>query len=371
MFMKKIRIVTVVGTRPEIIRLTEIIKKLDKYFDQKLIYTGQNWHDNLSKVFFKDLSLRKPDLTFEVDRSSLSSQISSIINNVGIAIEKFKPEAFIVLGDTNSCLSMIPAKRKGIKCFHLEAGDRCFDKSNPEEINRRIVDHIADYNFAYTQNSKINLIKEGIHQDKIFVIGSPIKEVYEKLYNKINKSLILKEKKLIKKNYFIASIHREETVDKEKNFLDMIECFEVIAKKYKMPILISTHPRTKKKLTKRKIKSNKLIKWHEPFGLIDYLKLQINSLCTISDSGTIHEDSSILGFPAISLRNSTEKKEALENAHALLSGYDPKSILSCLDLTLNNSTDLEIPNDYNKNNVSTVVTKLILSLIKAEKKVNY
>ncbi len=363
--MKKLKVLSIVGTRPEIIRLSEIIKKLDKFTKNILVNTGQNFHYNLSKVFFNDLDLRKPDYEIKNKSKNLHQQISNIINSVGNILEKEKPDVFIVLGDTNSSLSLIVAKRMGIPTFHLEAGDRCFDNNNPEEVNRKIVDHIADYNFVYTENSRRNLIREGIHPDKIFLMGSPVKEVYNKIFYKIQKSKILNKLKLNKNNFFAASIHREETVDNNLNFKNLVKSFDAIVKKYKIPIVISTHPRTMRKVRKIGHK-NKHVIWHEPFGLIDYLNLQINSKCVISDSGTIQEDASILKFPAITLRNSTEKKEAIEKGIAVISGYTKDSILDQIKLTLNYDTK-SLPEEYLFDDVSTNVTKLIIGLVNSKK----
>ena len=363
--MKKLKILSIVGTRPEIIRLSEIIKKLDKFTNNVLVNTGQNFNYNLSKFFFKDLDLRKPNYEIKNRSKNLHQQISYIINGVGTIIEKVKPDAFIVLGDTNSSLSLIVAKRMGIPTFHLEAGDRCFDNNNPEEVNRKIVDHISDYNFTYTENSRRNLIREGIHPDKVFLMGSPVKEVYDKIFYKIYKSNILKKLKLEKNNFFAASIHREETVDNIINFNNLINSFDTISKKYKIPIVISTHPRTMRKVKKIGHK-NKLVIWHEPFGLIDYLSLQTNSKCVISDSGTIQEDATILNFPAVTLRNSTEKKEAIEKGIAVISGYTSDAILDQIRLTLDYKTT-NYPKEYMFDDVSTNVVKLILGLVSSKK----
>lgn len=363
--MKKLKVLTVVGTRPEIIRLSEIIKKLDKFTNNILVNTGQNFHFNLSKVFFKDLDLRKPDYEIKNKSKNLHQQISNIIKDVGNVLYKEKPDAFVVLGDTNSSLSLIVAKRMGIPTFHLEAGDRCFDNSNPEEVNRKIVDHIADYNFVYTENSRRNLIRESIHPDKIFLMGSPVKEVYDKIFHNIQKSKILNKLNLKNNKFFTASIHREETVDNDMNFKNLLDSFDAITREFKIPIIVSTHPRTMIKVKKNGCK-NKLIIWHEPFGLIDYLSLQINSKCVISDSGTIQEDASILNFPAVTLRNSTEKKEAIEKGIAVISGYNKNAILSQIKLTLNFKTK-NFPEEYLFDDVSTNVTKLIIGLVSAQK----
>ena len=364
--MIKLKVLTVVGTRPEIIRLSEIIKKLDKFTNNILVNTGQNFHFNLSKVFFKDLDLRKPDYEIKNKSKNLHQQIGNIIKDVGDIISKEKPDAFVVLGDTNSSVALIVAKRMSIPTFHLEAGDRCFDKQNPEEVNRKIVDHIADYNFVYTENSRRNLIRESIHPDKIFLMGSPVKEVYDKMFHKIKRSRILSKLKLTKGKFFTASIHREETVDDDINFKNLLESFDTISKKFKIPIIVSTHPRTMTKLKKIGHK-NKLVIWHEPFGLIDYLSLQTNTKCVISDSGTIQEDASILNFPAVTLRNSTEKKEAIEKGIAVISGYTSNAILDQINLTLNFKTK-NFPEEYLFDDVSTNVTKLIIGLVSTQKK---
>ena len=293
------KIMTILGTRPEIIRLSEIIKKLDNFANNILVHTGQNYDKNLRNVFFKDLNLRYPDIQLECKSKNIQAQIAKIIQETGNIMDEEKPEAVLILGDTNSGLSAIAAKRKKIPIFHLEAGDRSFDNNVPEELNRKLIDHTCDVNLAYTEHSRRNLINEGIHPKSIFVVGSPIKEVYNKIDTKIKKSIILRRLNLKLKKYFIASLHREENVDKKENLVEVVKTFNSIVDKYKLPIIVSTHPRTIDSLKKFNILkiSNNLINWHSPFGLIDYIKLQKESFCVISDSGTIHEDSAVLQFP--------------------------------------------------------------------------
>jgi|TARA_Y100000294_G_scaffold129767_1_gene121659 UDP-N-acetylglucosamine 2-epimerase (non-hydrolysing) len=363
--MDKLKIVTVVGTRPEIIRLAEIIKLLDVYTKHILVHTGQNFDYQLNDVFFKDLNLRKPNYNLGIKEKNVNNQIGSIISKVGNLLIKEKPDGFLVLGDTNSCLSVIAAKKLKIPIFHIEAGDRSFDINVPEETNRKIVDHVSDINIPYTEHSRRNLLSEGIPPDNIYVVGSPVNEVYKKLKNKITKSKILNKLKLKKKMYFAASIHREENVDISKNFLSLIDCFNLITEKFKLPIIVSTHPRTKNKLLEKNLlKKNKLINWSNPFGLIDYLKLQINSKCVISDSGTIHEDSSILNFQAIAIRNSTEKIESLEKGHTIIAGLDPASVYNSVNYSIRNKIKDKMPEAYLESNVSNKVVKLIIGMTK-------
>ena len=360
---------TILGTRPEIIRLYCVIQKLDKFCSHILVHTGQNYDYELNKVFFNDLDLREPDYILNVKANKFYKQLSNIFEQTGKIIEKEKPDAILVLGDTNSALSVINAKRFKIPIYHMEAGDRSFDENVPEEINRRIVDHVSDILLPYTEHSRRNLLMEGIHPRRIFVTGSPIKEVYIQMEKKFKKSSILKKLKLTPKKYIAASIHREENVDKKGGLELMVNSYSALAKKYVLPVVVSTHPRTLirlKELDLIKLSHSKII-WHKPFGLIDYIWLQKNSLCVVSDSGTIHEDASILNFPAIAIRKSTEKKESLEAGHVVITGLEPDDVLRSVDFLLNDKikiNELPMPSDYNVDNVSSKVVKIILSMNK-------
>lgn len=363
------KVMTIVGTRPEIIRLSCIIKKLDKYCDHILVHTGQNYDYELGKILFEDLGLRDPDYILNVKSNTLYGQLGNIFNQAGEIIDKIRPDAVLVLGDTNSALSVINAKRLKIPIFHMEAGDRCFDENVPEEINRRIVDHVADINLAYTENSRRNLLREGIHPSKIFVTGSPIREVYSSIMDKLGKSIILDKMGLKKKAFFTASIHREENVDRKKELNLIVDIFDALVKKYNMPVIVSTHPRTKKRIQSLGLdkKSDKRIIWHKPFGLIDYLTLQINSFCVVSDSGTIHEDSSVLNFPAIAIRKSTEKAESIDAGRCVITGLELESILNSIEIETSDVIDLSkspMPVEYTPLNVSSKVVKIILGMTK-------
>ena len=363
------KIMTILGTRPEIIRLYCVIQKLDKFCTHILVHTGQNYDYELNKIFFDDLDLREPDYILNVKANKLYKQLSNIFEQTGKVIEKERPDAILVLGDTNSALSVINAKRFKIPIYHMEAGDRSFDENVPEEINRRIVDHVSDILLPYTEHSRRNLLMEGIHPRKIFVTGSPIKEVYIQMEKKFKKSSILKKLKLTPKKYIAASIHREENVDKKGGLELMVNSYSALAKKYALPVVVSTHPRTLirlKELDLIKLSHSKII-WHKPFGLIDYIWLQKKSLCVVSDSGTIHEDASILNFPAIAIRNSTEKKESIEAGHVVITGLEPDDVLRSVDFLLNDKikiNELPIPIEYDVDNVSSKVVKIILSMNK-------
>lgn len=363
------KIMTIVGTRPEIIRLACVIKKLDEHCDHYLLHTGQNYDYELSEVFFKDLDLRKPDKILDVKAGTLHEQLGNIISKTGAVIAKERPDAVLVLGDTNSALSTINAKRLKIPIYHMEAGDRSFDENVPEELNRRIVDHIADMNLAYTEYSRRNLMREGIHPNKIYVVGSPIREVYDHMAAKFKTSKILSDLKLKKGKFITASIHREENVDRKGGLDLMVQSYNALAKKYDMPVVVSTHPRTKKRLESLGLdkKSDKRILWHKPFGLIDYIALQVNSFCVVSDSGTIHEDSSILNFPAVAIRKSTEKAESIDAGHCFITGLDPESVLRSVELITADPVDQEIspmPAEYAPRNVSSKVARIILGMTK-------
>jgi UDP-N-acetylglucosamine 2-epimerase (non-hydrolysing) len=361
------KVMTIVGTRPEIIRLAAVIKKLDKYCDHVLVHTGQNYDYELNKVFFEDLELRDPDIVLSVKSDTLHGQIANIIDQTGKVMEEVRPDALLILGDTNSALAAINAKRLKIPFFHMEAGDRSFDENVPEEVNRRIVDHIADVCLAYTEYSRYNLLREGIHPQRIYVTGSPIREVYAGMMDKFATSKVLVELKLEKGKFFTASIHREENVDIEGGLAMMVESYNALVKKYGFPIIVSTHPRTMKRLEQLDLlkKADPKIVWHKPFGLIDYIALQMNSFCVVSDSGTIHEDSSILGFPAIAIRKSTEKPESVDAGHTVISGLSPENVLRNVAIATDDPIDLEMspmPSAYAPLNVSSKVVRIVVGM---------
>jgi UDP-N-acetylglucosamine 2-epimerase len=361
------RVMTIVGTRPEIIRLACVIKKLDEHCEQIFIHTGQNYDYELSQVFFEDLDLRAPDEILSVRADTLHEQLGNIITQTGAAIKKYKPDALLVLGDTNSALSVINAKREKIPIYHLEAGDRSFDQNVPEELNRRIVDHTADINIAYTEYSRRNLLREGIHPSKIFVTGSPIREVYDSIKDKFATSNILADLKLKKGKYIAASVHREENVDIDAGIHSLVECYNALVQKFDMPVVVSTHPRTRVRLEATGLmeKSDPRVIWHKPFGLIDYVALQLNAACVVSDSGTIHEDSSILNFPAVAIRKSTEKAESIDAGHCVITGLNPESVIRSVEILMSDPVDLErspIPAEYMPLNVSGKVVRMILGM---------
>ncbi len=363
------KVMTIVGTRPEIIRLSSVIKKLDKYCEHILVHTGQNYDYELNKVFFEDLELRDPDFVLNVKDDTLYGQLGKIISQTGEVLHKVRPDALLVLGDTNSALSVINAKRMKIPIYHMEAGDRSFDENVPEELNRRTVDHIADINLAYTEYSRRNLLREGIHPRRIFVTGSPIREVYTEMANKFERSQIISKLKLQRKKFITASIHREENVDKKGGLDSMVRSYNALVSKYDMPVIVSTHPRTQKRLESLGLDkiSDPRIVWHKPFGLIDYISLQVNSFCVVSDSGTIHEDSSILNFPAIAIRKSTEKAESIDAGHCVITGLDPDSVVRSVDLVTSDLVDLAqspMPVEYTPLSVSSKIARIILGMTK-------
>ncbi|MEG1313469.1 MAG: UDP-N-acetylglucosamine 2-epimerase (non-hydrolyzing) [Bacilli bacterium] len=362
--MKKLKVMTIVGTRPEIIRLSEIIKKSDKYFNHILVHTGQNWDYTLNQVFFDDLELREPNHYLNAVGNHLGETIGNVIARSYEIIQKENPDALLLLGDTNSALSAIAAKRLKVPIFHMEAGNRCFDQNVPEEINRKIVDHISDINLPYTENSRRYLLAEGFRKDHVFVTGSPMTEVIEKNIKKINNSEILNKLNLEKKKYILLSTHREENVDSEESFSNLVESINTVAEKYNMPIIFSTHPRTQKRIEEKGIKFNSLVQILKPFGFFDYCNLQKNSFCVLSDSGTISEESAIMRFPAISIRTSTERPEVIDKGNIILGGIKKDEILSALEITTNlfveENHDIE-PYDYMDNNVSDKIVKVIQS----------
>jgi UDP-N-acetyl-L-fucosamine synthase len=362
---KKLKVMTILGTRPEIIRLSRILPKMDEYFDHKIVFTSQSYSFELSDIFFQEMQVRKPDYILNVKAETLGKQIANIIEQTEKAISQEKPDALLILGDTNSALSAINAKRMKIPIFHMEAGNRCFDWNVPEEINRRIIDHISNYNLCYTEHARRYLIREGIDSQNIFVTGSPLTEVFKFYRNKIDSSKILETMHLKTNGYFLVSVHREENVDNKENLLALFDSFEYLAKEYKIPIVVSLHPRTKKRIDEYKIKVSSLITFSKPFGYFDYCKLQKNALCVLSDSGTIQEESAILDFNAIQIRVSTERPEAFDSGSIILCGFNKLAITQAVKLTVDErekGEELNIPNDYKDINVSSKVVKLILGL---------
>jgi len=371
--MKKsnLKVVTVVGTRPEIIRLSATIKLLDLHLTQIIAHTGQNYDYELNEVFFEDLGLRKPDYFMGIDASTLGSAIGDIFKKTEEILIKERPDALMVLGDTNSCLSAYMAKRMHIPIFHMEAGNRSFDFNVPEEINRRIIDHISDYNLVYTEHARRHLISEGLQHRRIYLTGSPMFEVLHQNMDKIKASEILKTLELSAKKYFVISTHREENVDNPENLKKIITVFNTLASEYKLPVIVSTHPRTRKRLEKAGLSTDKLIQFLKPFGFNDYVNLQINALCTLSDSGTISEESAILSFPAISLRQSMERPEAQDTGSIVLTGFEPEIVLGAVRSVIEQHRVMpksQIPAEYTIENTSWRVLKLILGNAKLSNK---
>jgi UDP-N-acetylglucosamine 2-epimerase (non-hydrolysing) len=361
--MKKIKIMTIVGTRPEIIKLSQVIKELDKFSNHILVHTGQNYDFELNELFFDQLDIRKPDFFLDAIKGSPSETIGDIISKSDKVFLKVQPDALLVYGDTNSCLSVIAAKRRKIPIFHMEAGNRCFDQRVPEEINRKIVDHLSDINMPLSEHARNYLISEGIKPETIIKTGSPMKEVLSKNMKKIQSCSILKTEGLQINKYFVMSIHREENVDSPINFKNLLESINAISEKYGLPIIISTHPRTRKKLEEIKYqKKNTLVKFAKPYGFHEYVKLQINAFCTISDSGTITEESSILNLPAITIRNAHERPEGMDEGVLVMSGLDKDRVLESINIvTEQHSNSNNIVSDYDVDNVSEKVLKIILS----------
>lgn len=367
---------TIVGTRPEIIRLSRVIPLLDKHTNHILVHTGQNYDYDLNEIFFKELELRKPDHFLNVDTSSLGTAVGDIIRKSEEVLKKEQLDALLVLGDTNSCLSAYMAKRMHIPIFHMEAGNRSFDFNVPEEVNRRIIDHIADFNLVYTEHARRHLLSEGIQHRRIYLTGSPMKEVLDYYKPKITQSKALETLNLKPKEYFIVSTHREENVDNPENLKQILEILNQLAKEYKLPIIVSTHPRTKKRIEQithhsSLITHHPLIQFLKPFGFLDYVHLQQNAKCVLSDSGTISEESSMLSFPAISLRQSMERPEAQDAGTIILSGFDPDIVLSSVQSVIEEHrerTYKTIASDYTITDTSWRVLKLILGNTKLSNK---
>lgn len=364
MKISKLKLATIIGTRPEIIKLAETIKACDKFFDHTLVHTGQNWDYFLNEVFFEDLNIRKPDFFLEAVGGNLGETVGNIISKSYDLLSKQKPDAILILGDTNSALSSISAKRLKIPIFHMEAGNRCFDENLPEEINRKIVDHISDVNLPYSANAKQNLLNEGVKVEHTFVTGSPMYETIQNNIDRIKSSEVLKKLGLNKNQYILVSAHREENVDNEENFKSLTNALNKIAESYYMPMVFSVHPRTKQRLEKNKIKLHENIKMLKPFGFFDYNKLQLDSFCVLSDSGTLAEESAILGFGGVSLRTSTERQEAIDTGSFVIGGITEESISQSIELSramVNNKYKINLPFDYSCDNVSQKIVKIIQS----------
>lgn len=362
--MKKLKLMTIIGTRPEIIRLSAVIKASDTYFDHILVHTGQNYDYTLNEIFFEELGLRKPDYFLECVGKDLGETMGNVIAKSYEVLQKEQPDAVLILGDTNSALSAISAKRLKIPIFHMEAGNRCFDQNVPEEINRKIVDHISDINLPYTEHSRRYLLSEGIRKEHIFVTGSPMSEVLFEHKNKIESSEVLKELKLKTDNYILVSAHREENIDNETNFNSLMESLNSVAEKYQIPIIYSTHPRSMDRIKKRGFKLHPLIQSLKPFGFFDYNYLQKHAFCVLSDSGTLSEESAILGFNGILIRTSTERPEVLDKGSILIGGITKKTIEESIELSRElkmGSNSVELPSDYVDKNVSIKVVKIIQS----------
>jgi len=361
---KKLKLMTILGTRPEIIRLSEVIKKCDTYFDHILVHTGQNWDYTLNQIFFDDLGLRAPDHYLNAVGSDLGETIGNIIAKSYRILDEVKPDALLILGDTNSALAAISAKRLKIPIFHMEAGNRCFDENLPEETNRRIVDHISDVNMCYSEHARRYLNYEGIAKERTYVTGSPMAEVLTANLAKIESSKILDTLGLEKGKYILLSAHREENIDIEKNFFGLMNAVNVMAEIYNMPVIYSTHPRSAKFIEQRKFQFHPNVRSLQPFGFSDYNHLQVNAFCVVSDSGTIPEESSYFKFPAVSVRTSTERPEAMDKGNFVIGSITTEQVLQAVDLAVamhaNGDLGITTP-DYADENVSTKVVKIIQS----------
>ncbi|WP_201625793.1 non-hydrolyzing UDP-N-acetylglucosamine 2-epimerase [Psychrobacter immobilis] len=363
--MNKLKLMTVVGTRPEIIRLSRVMQACDKYFDHIIVHTGQNYDYELNEIFFTDLGIRKPDHFLNAAGATGAETIGNVIIGVDKVLEEVQPEALLVLGDTNSCMAVIPAKRRKIPTFHMEAGNRCFDMRVPEEINRRIVDHTADINLTYSTIARDYLLAEGLPADLVIKTGSPMFEVLNHYKAKIEASDILETLGLKEQQYFIVSAHREENINSEQNFLDLVDMLNAVAEKYQFPVIVSTHPRTRNRIEELNIKFHPLVQLLKPLGFSDYNKLQLSAKAALSDSGTINEESSILNFPALNLRQAHERPEGMEEAAVMMVGLTAKRILQGLDIlesqARGDERSLRLVDDYSMPNVSEKVVRIILS----------
>jgi len=366
--VNKIKVMTIVGTRPEIIKLSEVMKELDRHVDHVIVHTGQNYDYELNGVFFEDLDVRKPDIFLEAVKGTPSETIGDIIAKADKIFDEIKPDALLIYGDTNSCLSVIPAKKRKIPIFHMEAGNRCFDQRVPEEINRKIVDHLSDINLPLSEQARDYLIAEGIKPETVIKTGSPMTEVLYANMVKVKSSDVLVREGLQKNNYIVMSIHREENVDSPSNFSDLLESIDALTDKYAMPIVISTHPRTRKKLDEIGYRTkNSLIRFSKPFGFHDYNSLQMNAFCVISDSGTIAEEASILNLPAVTIRQAHERPEGMDETTVIMSGLSKTRVIDSVEIATSHNSEairaIKPVKDYEADNVSKKILRIIVSYI--------
>ncbi|QWD81941.1 non-hydrolyzing UDP-N-acetylglucosamine 2-epimerase [Polynucleobacter sp. MWH-S4W17] len=363
--MLKLKVMTIVGTRPEVIRLSRVMALLDEYCEHTIVHTGQNYDYELNEVFFTDLGIRKPDIFLEAAGATAAETIGLVIMAADKAMQKYQPEALLLLGDTNSCLAAIAAKRRKIPIFHMEAGNRCFDFRVPEEINRRIVDHTSDINLTYSEIAREYLLREGLPPDQVIKTGSPMREVIDYYKMGIDSSDVLSRLALQRHNYFVVSMHREENVDSFENLEKLIGILNALASKYKEPVIVSTHPRTRKRLDVFKLNTHPLIQFMKPFGFLDYIKLQTEARCVLSDSGTITEESSILNFPALNLREVHERPEGFEEAAVMMVGLSVERVIQGLAIldgqSRGDNRDIRLVADYSAENVSNKVLRIIQS----------
>jgi UDP-N-acetylglucosamine 2-epimerase (non-hydrolysing) len=369
---KLLKVMTIVGTRPELIKLSRIMAELGKYTKHILVHTGQNYDHELNGIFFNELEIKKPNYFLEAATENLAQDIGNIISRIDPILEKEKPDAILFYGDTNSSLSVIPAKRRQIPIFHMEAGNRCFDARVSEEINRKIIDHLSDINMPLSEHARNYLIREGIKPETIIKTGSPMKELYEYHHAKIKESNVLSQMNLSERDYFVVSLHREDNVDPQENLVALLKALNIVAKTYDKRIIVSTHPRTKKRLDQlqtgdKSLKCDPKIEFLKPFGFFDYVKLQMNAFCVLSDSGSITEESSILNFPAITLRRMHERPEGMDVGTLIMTGFDVDRILQSIEVVTkqweNGEVQFSIVPDYNVNNVSKKVVRIILSYV--------
>ena len=363
--MKKLKVLTIVGTRPEIIRLSRVMAKLDEHTEHVIVHTGQNYDYELNEIFYKDLEVRKPDHFLDVANDSWAKTIGNVITGVDEVLADFKPDSILVLGDTNSCLSVLPAKRRKIPVFHMEAGNRCFDQRVPEEINRRIIDHTADINLTYSSIARDYLLREGLPPDLVIKTGSPMNEVLNYYFDGIDSSKILNILELKEEQFFVVSAHREENIESDKNFQKLTDLLNRIAETYRIPVIVSTHPRTQKRIDTTGVQFNQRIKLLKPLGFKDYNKLQMTAKAVLSDSGTISEESSILNFPALNIREAHERPEAMEEAAVMMVGMEVDRVIQALDIITQQPRGqnrlLRQVADYSNPNVSDKVLRIIHS----------